>query len=106
VIATGRVRDLLNGWTKRELTFEGTVEELLKSLITRDAVSLFEVMVDENGIRQETKSTAGLAGYSITWFRGDSGPSHLETRNELNRVRLQDGDRIWLTDIPPVIVGG
>ncbi|MEM3074074.1 MAG: hypothetical protein QXK20_04965 [Nitrososphaerales archaeon] len=96
VIAMGSVREALGGWGTRTVEVSGSVKDLLLTLKTKEGTSLYELMVDPDGTKDR---------YLIRWVRGDLRPSNLIYQKDLE-MQLEDGDRIWLLDNPPVIIGG
>lgn len=96
VIAMGSVREALGGWSTRTVEVEGSVKDLLLKLKTKEGRSVYDLMVDPDGTKDQ---------YLIRWVRGDLRPSNLIYLRDLE-LRLEEGDRIWLLDNPPVIIGG
>lgn len=95
VITMGSVREAL-GWATRTIEVKGSVKDLLLSLKTKDGRTAYALMVEPDGTKDQ---------YLIRWVRGDLRPSNLVYARDLE-LQLEDGDRIWLLDNPPVIIGG
>ncbi len=95
VIAMGSVREAV-GWSTRIVEAKGSVKELLLTLKTKEGKSVYDLMVESDGTKDR---------YLIRWVRGDLRPSNLIYQKDLE-LQLEDGDRIWLLDNPPVIIGG
>ncbi len=96
VIAMGSVREALGGWSIRTVEAKGTIRDLLQSIMTKDGRSLYDLLVEADGTKDR---------YLIRWVREGLRPSNLIYKNDLE-IRLEEGDRIWLMDNPPVIIGG
>lgn len=87
VKALSEVRRIV-GWDEKEIEFEGSFADLLKSLVTVEGQSLYQVLVEDKKIKDGF--VLGVNGRSI---------SSLD-------VPLQPGDRVLLMDIVRLFHGG
>ena len=85
--ALSEVRRIV-GWDEKEIEFEGSLEDLLKSLLTVEGKSIYQVLFEDRRIKDGF--VVGVNGRLI---------SSLD-------VTLQPGDRILLMDIVRLFHGG
>ena len=90
IIPMGNIRKIV-GWNTKEIEIEdGKIENILKNIKIDDRSSLFDLLIDKDGIKKK---------YSIL-LNGKTVSS-----KDLNK-ELKSDDNIFVMDILPIIAGG